>query len=504
LGIGDWAQSPIPNPQSPIPNPQLMALSLQLIKQIYFYLNLNFKLKMGCQEMKEKKKTPLNQKGSTNKIESQNKILDSNGPQKAKNEPNITEGLSQNKLNNQEHPQSNPPENNTPFNTNNIENPESNIVVSGSLANLNKEKSTNDLLRNRSIERQSEIEENNKLNISDKEYIPSHIGKLCFDPILLFVYDSKKNSFHVQKYDQVLIDLSKLNQTSSCCNGNNKLFISGGIDENNKIVDKLWIFDLVDYMVEEPIQIYPKNGHSMIYIPDQYIFLVGGNDENTFYLNIKDLKVENWANLNKKRIEPALIQVNNFLYVFDNVNKNEEINDFEITFEKTNLLSSRPTWELIRPNLATEILGTKIIPKFFGVAKESEEDIIFLGGNILDEHDNLEDIKNYKYNIEKNLIEFSEVPFANIQLTEKKFHSFNNKNDIFFILPDFYRKCPQVVFYLKNKNIIKIIDYMPNNKVEKKKLDINVKYDINFENENFKYNFNMPKIVEKNEIYKII
>jgi len=22
VGIGDWAQSPIPNPQSPIPNPQ--------------------------------------------------------------------------------------------------------------------------------------------------------------------------------------------------------------------------------------------------------------------------------------------------------------------------------------------------------------------------------------------------------------------------------------------------------------------------------------------------
>jgi len=25
LGIGDWAQSPIPNPQSPIPNPQFKA-----------------------------------------------------------------------------------------------------------------------------------------------------------------------------------------------------------------------------------------------------------------------------------------------------------------------------------------------------------------------------------------------------------------------------------------------------------------------------------------------
>jgi len=26
LGIGDWAQSPIPNPQSPIPNPQLFII----------------------------------------------------------------------------------------------------------------------------------------------------------------------------------------------------------------------------------------------------------------------------------------------------------------------------------------------------------------------------------------------------------------------------------------------------------------------------------------------
>jgi len=29
LGIGDWAQSPIPNPQSPIPNPQGKRLKLK-------------------------------------------------------------------------------------------------------------------------------------------------------------------------------------------------------------------------------------------------------------------------------------------------------------------------------------------------------------------------------------------------------------------------------------------------------------------------------------------
>jgi len=34
LGIGDWAQSPIPNPQSPIPNPQFIFLLLKIIKYI--------------------------------------------------------------------------------------------------------------------------------------------------------------------------------------------------------------------------------------------------------------------------------------------------------------------------------------------------------------------------------------------------------------------------------------------------------------------------------------
>jgi len=32
LGIGDWAQSPIPNPQSPIPNPQSPYILKKYIK----------------------------------------------------------------------------------------------------------------------------------------------------------------------------------------------------------------------------------------------------------------------------------------------------------------------------------------------------------------------------------------------------------------------------------------------------------------------------------------
>jgi cbb3-type cytochrome oxidase cytochrome c subunit len=34
LGIGDWAQSPIPNPQSPIPNPQSPKYEFYFSKKI--------------------------------------------------------------------------------------------------------------------------------------------------------------------------------------------------------------------------------------------------------------------------------------------------------------------------------------------------------------------------------------------------------------------------------------------------------------------------------------
>jgi hypothetical protein len=48
LGIGDWAQSPIPNPQSPIPNPQNNQINLILSKNLIFkYLFLIHQLKLN-------------------------------------------------------------------------------------------------------------------------------------------------------------------------------------------------------------------------------------------------------------------------------------------------------------------------------------------------------------------------------------------------------------------------------------------------------------------------
>jgi hypothetical protein len=236
----------------------------------------------------------------------------------------------------------------------------------------------------------------------------------------------------------------------------------------------------------------------MIFVPPKYLFLVGGNDMKVFYFDIKEKRVMSWGYLNKKRIEPALIQMNNYLYVFDNINKNE--NSIDISFEKTDLLSDKPNFELIRPNLDENIKGN-IIPKFFGVAKESEDNIIFLGGNILDEqNEDINDIKNYRYNIKENKIEFSEVPFVNVQLKEKTFLNYNNKDNIYFILSDFHSKCPQVVFYIKSKNRLKVVNYEPDifSTLKEKEKERQEKNNILLRgikaNQKSKiYNFNMPK-----------
>ena len=351
------------------------------------------------------------------------------------------------------------------------------------------------------------IKDDKLKNNDNEEFTPNSIGKLCFDPLTLFVYDSKKNSFHVQKFDLSLNNFEELNNTSSCCNGDNKLFVSGGNTNTGEIINKLWTFDLDDYSVEEPFEIEGKTNHSMIYIlhkSKKYIFFVGGNTEKVFYFDIETKTINPWGKLKKKRIEPALIKVNTYLYAFDNIKTYEDKDDFEISFEKTSfLVSSVPDWELIKPNLSPQIMNTRFIPKFFGVAKESDNSIIFVGGNTLNDNENIEQNNNYKYNIDDNSIELSNVPFVNIVLKEKTFFNFNDKKDVLYILSDFYKKCPQVVFYVKKKNVVKVVDYKPKLRNEREKNNDGENPEVNRLNSGVKnYDFNMPKNPE-NEIIEI-
>ena len=141
-----------------------------------------------------------------------------------------------------------------------------------------------------------------------------------------------------------LEELNNYCSSSSYCNGNNMLFISGG--ENNDInVNKFWKIDLKIAEIQS-INMSHKKNHSMIALPGNYVFIVGGQTKETFYYDLNINNFYEWKKLNIFRIEPALILVNNYLYCFNNINYN--IND-EITFEKTDLNSDEHKWELIKP-----------------------------------------------------------------------------------------------------------------------------------------------------------
>ena len=302
--------------------------------------------------------------------------------------------------------------------------------------------------------------EKNKLQINNEEIIPELVGKPFIEPFEIFIFNTKEKNIKIQTYDIKNIEALELNDFNNTsytyCNGNNILYLSGGEKKNLEIINKLWIIDLHNNkQIQNLLLLSPKKYHSMIFIPDNHIFFIGGNDKNTFYYDIKNSQFHNWAELKKERIQPALINVSNYLYCFDNI----EVEKDEFTLEKTDLNKNEPEWVLLKP-----IIGLNFkFPKYFGVAKNSDNKIIFLGGNI--ENNNEKNILvNYIYNIDKNEIEASNVPFINYNLKEKTFIKYNKS--IYFILPDFNRENPEIIFYFKKKNKTEKINFKLNQNIQ--------------------------------------
>ena len=182
------------------------------------------------------------------------------------------------------------------------------------------------------------------LQIKEEEIIPQIVGRPFSNPFEIFTFKRNDKLLKIQTYDEKIINKVGLNDyssSSSYCNGNNKLFISGGENEDNEMINKLWQIDLENNNIYDPIMISPKKNHSMIFIPPGYVLIVGGNDKRTFYFDIEKHELFEWADLNMERIEPALQRIGNVLYCFDNVNK---MKNGQLTFEKTDLNSLNPKW----------------------------------------------------------------------------------------------------------------------------------------------------------------
>ena len=296
------------------------------------------------------------------------------------------------------------------------------------------------------------------LKLSKEEIITDVVGKPFSNPFEVILFRKKDKSLTIQTYDPSTISNLLLNNyspsSSSYCNGNNHLFISGGEKTNGEIIDDFWEIDLNEQNIAEPVKIPPKKNHSMIFIPNNYVFVAGGNDKKTFYFNTENAEVCEWANLNNIRTEPGLQRLSNYLYCFDNSNKDI------FTVEKTDLNSHIPKWTLITPKMDFPLgQEQKLSERFFGVSSDKDNNIVFLGGNADNDSNGNNEVFYYKYNTNSDSVEISKLPYHKFNFKEKTFLPY--KEDIDFLLSDFNKQNPEVVFYLKNKNKIESINYDP-------------------------------------------
>ena len=222
------------------------------------------------------------------------------------------------------------------------------------------------------------------------------IGGLTFDKpntFGLFIFNKMNNSTLSFEYStNIYFQLRTVNQFSAYCNALNKLYISGGELSNNQITDSFMSIDLtqVQQNIFVPTQLCnlrkKRYWHSMIFIPEKYIFIIGGPNEVDveLYDIEKNISVID-SRLNTDRCEPSLILVNEkYLYTFFGFHLYES---FIYTIERCNINKRQRNWEMVNYKLSNT---PNLAKAFFGVS--------YVGNNILlvSDKENQNDLKpNY-------------------------------------------------------------------------------------------------------------
>ena len=330
------------------------------------------------------------------------------------------------------------------------------------------------------------------------------VGKPFYNPFEIYTFEPSRNLIRFKRYSQNLIaekELDKFSIESAYCNGNNHLFLSGGLNPNNQGgLDLFWDIDLGTDDLSSPINMVPKKNHSMMY-DDKKVYIVGGEDEKTLFYDTETKNMNKIANLNIKRFEPSLIRSDNYLYCFDTSCRK---NNNKFSIERINLNNmAQSKWEIIYPSISPQI-GDKVYnQKFFGIIEDYKRNIIILGGiydntqNKTGEENN--PIMNMKYNINKNTIDNSDIPFQEVSFGEKTFLPMDYKN--YFILPNFPKRLPNVVYFEKEKNLFKVSSYKSNPRNQKKKDEHNTRlFSSKIKASLFGLNFDMPGLHKEVDI----
>jgi len=224
------------------------------------------------------------------------------------------------------------------------------------------------------------------------------------NPFELRIFDSESMvlstaTFNIEDYPELLT----FSHFSAYCNGNNYLYLSGGETEskdhttgNFDSVYLNWIskINLKDGKLTklEPMKV-PRIWHSMIFVPNKYVFIVGGNKTlSVEILNIETGEVHEDSLLNEFHSESTLCLVNsNYLYCFLGY-KLDELSEYSNVIERCNLREKNRKWEIVSLNNQSpenSSVSPMFETRFFVVSYYTEDSILIFGGDNINNNNQL-------------------------------------------------------------------------------------------------------------------
>ena len=156
-------------------------------------------------------------------------------------------------------------------------------------------------------------------------------------------------------------------------NNNNKLYILGGIDDDNNASKIFLEYDPIKGIIRrlaEPY--YPHSRHSLFAYNNQ-IFVVGGDGLECEKYDIINNQWSTLPNLSFRQVYPVLYVHNDILYSFFGINENERKTD---DAQKLILKNNRGKWTKVvykRNGCDLKVYGC-------GIAKTNDNCVLFLGG----------------------------------------------------------------------------------------------------------------------------
>ena len=347
--------------------------------------------------------------------------------------------------------------------------------------------SSNNNLNQNLLLKNDNIQFNNKNNNNNNNI--KNILSPTINPFKIINYSPKESKINLYNFDPKIINEYKLNdfnQSSACVNSPNNLYLSGGINSNKVPIKNFWIIDNNKLNVNLKELPLPKSNHSMIYIPNNYIFFVGGNNKFTFYYNIKNNTFSKWADLNEIQLRPALYfdEETNELFCMSNYKDNFFI-------EKTNL-TNFPEWEKIDVNIKDK-------PTFrnnFIIKKINQDKYLLIGNNSYIYDNELKEIREYNNDISPNK--------TGMQFLDKNLYKLNNYLDA--SIPKNFNDEKEIIIVNKKGDVKKVdFEQIENENIKKENLSfktndrkINGNINIKIKTQKVDANNNLDKIDQQN------